>query len=408
MKKNILILGGGIDQIIGIKKAQQMGLYTIVLDGNENAPAKNVADEFYTVSIKHIQQIKEFIFHTLDKKIDGVIAFGVDIAYIIAQTANILQCNHTIPQEAAALSEDKFQSKEFMKNLGISIPPYAQISSYEEAFNFIKKYGFDVVIKPKDNSAARGISYINSLEQLSDAISYAKSFSKSQTIQIEKYFSGPQISSESFVINGKVHNIAFLDRNYSNQERFFPNIIEDGGNMPSQFMLQKHKNQLHFMLQKIVDALQIKNGIIKGDLVIHNDTLYIIEFALRLSGGNFSTVCIPASTGVDFLRIALDLHLNVPIDKSQLNITKDKPVTMRYKFVEDLPPKQHGKLISSIIMPQQTPSILAANMHIQPQQQLPLKTTSHASRLGFVVTTASTISQSQEIAQNFLDKVVIQ
>ena len=92
--KVLLILGAGPDQIPGILKAREMGIYTIVLDGNSDAAGKKYSDEFYTVSIKHITQIEEFIDSTLKRKIDGVIAFGVDIPLIIATTADLLNINH--------------------------------------------------------------------------------------------------------------------------------------------------------------------------------------------------------------------------------------------------------------------------------------------------------------------------
>ena len=45
---------------------------------------------------------------------------------------------------------------------------------------------------------------------------------------IEKYLDGPQVSTESFVVNGKIYNIGFADRNYKDMDKFLPNIIENG------------------------------------------------------------------------------------------------------------------------------------------------------------------------------------
>lgn len=115
MGKTLLVLGGGPDQLPGVLKAKEMGIYTIVLDGNPDAHCKSYADKFHCVSIKHIEQIDTFIKEKLNKKVDGVIAFGVDIPYIISYVANRLEVNYTIPLESAILSENKFDSKEFMK-----------------------------------------------------------------------------------------------------------------------------------------------------------------------------------------------------------------------------------------------------------------------------------------------------
>ncbi len=119
-----------------------------------------------------------------------------------------------------------------------------------------------------------------------------------------------------------------------NMDKFLPNIIENGGDLPSIFMKEKHKLQLEKYLEIISKELNIKNGVIKGDIVIYNDELYIIEFALRLSGGNFSTIEIPESTGVDFLKVAIKLHMNLEIDEKELMINKNDSISLRYKFLE--------------------------------------------------------------------------
>lgn len=320
--KTLLVLGGGPDQLPGVLKAKEMGIYTIVLDGNLDAHCKSYADEFYSVSIKHIEQIDTFIKEKLNKKVDGVIAFGVDIPYIISYVANRLDVNYTIPLESAILSENKFDSKEFMKKHKINIPPYSLISSMEDIKEFTNIHGFPIVLKPVDNSAARGISLLYDLNNINKYYEYALKNSSCKKIMIEKYLDGPQVSTESFVVNGKIYNIGFADRNYKDMDKFLPNIIENGGDLPSIFMSDKHKFQLEKYLEIISKELNIKNGVIKGDIVIHNDNLYIIEFALRLSGGNFSTIEIPESTGVDFLKVAIKLHLNLEIDEDELLIKK--------------------------------------------------------------------------------------
>lgn len=399
--KILLILGAGPDQILGIIKAQEMGIYTIALDGNANADGKEVADEFYQVSIKHFEQINHFIKNTLKKKIDGVIAFGVDIPYIIAQTASMLGVNYTIAPDVAKMSENKFLSKEFMANLGVNIPPYQLIKSSDETDNFLQKNGLPIIIKPVDNSAARGISFIDSSTDIEQAFEEAFQNTSNEKILIEKYLDGAQISTESFIVNGQIFNIGFADRNYSNMERFFPHIIEDGGDLPSLYMNEDHKKSLSQQLQLIIDALNIKNGVIKGDIVIYQEQVYIIEFALRLSGGNFSTIEIPESTGIDFLKIAIKLHLNELVTANELIPTKNNYVSLRYKFNEDTV----TGIIKDIIYPKQNADIILQKFHATKGQVITSKTTDHAKRLGFVIAKGKTRELAIKNAQQQLQKI---
>lgn len=401
LDKTLLILGAGPDQIPGILKAKEMGIYTIVLDANPNAVAKQYSDEFYTVSIKHIEQIEKFLQTKLTKKVDGVIAFGVDIASIIARTADILGVNYTIPLESAMLSENKFASKEFMNQCKIAIPAYKLLNSTKDINSFVNKYDFPIIVKPIDNSAARGISYLNNMSNIQTYYNHALEFSRQKKVQVEKYLDGSQISTESFVINGKVYNIGFADRNYEDMNRFLPNIIENGGDLPSEFMKEKHKQQLKQYLEIISKKLNIQNGVIKGDIVIHNDVVYIIEFALRLSGGNFSSIEIPESTGVDFLKIAIGLHLNIPIDEQELVIKENNHIALRYKFSEDT---KKG-IIKEIKSPKTDENIIFFALHVKLGEIISEKTTDHSKRLGFVIAKGDTREIAIQNAQKFLDEM---
>ncbi|MCT7588128.1 ATP-grasp domain-containing protein [Aliarcobacter butzleri] len=402
MGKTLLVLGGGPDQFPGVLKAKEMGIYTIVLDGNPDAHCKSYADKFHCVSIKHIEQIDTFIKEKLNKKVDGVIAFGVDIPYIISYVANRLEVNYTIPLESAILSENKFDSKEFMKKHKINIPPYSLISSMEDIKEFTNIHSFPIVLKPVDNSAARGISLLYDLNNINKYYEYALKNSSCKKVMIEKYLDGPQVSTESFVVNGKIYNIGFADRNYKDMDKFLPNIIEDGGDLPSIFMSDKHKFQLEKYLEIISKELNIKNGVIKGDIVIYKDELYIIEFALRLSGGNFSTIEIPQSTGVDFLKIAIKLHLNIKIEENEVIIKKNDFVSLRYKFLEDL---KKGKIKNIKLS---TKDCISSSLFVKLGNEIKSnKTENHANRIASVITKGISRQDAIYKANKYLEDLEI-
>lgn len=402
MGKTLLVLGGGPDQFPGVLKAKEMGIYTIVLDGNPDAHCKSYADKFHCVSIKHIEQIDTFIKEKLNKKVDGVIAFGVDIPYIISYVANRLEVNYTIPLESAILSENKFDSKEFMKKHKINIPPYSLISSMEDIKEFTNIHSFPIVLKPVDNSASRGISLLYDLNNINKYYEYALKNSSCKKVMIEKYLDGPQVSTESFVVNGKIYNIGFADRNYKDMDKFLPNIIEDGGDLPSIFMSDKHKFQLEKYLEIISKELNIKNGVIKGDIVIYKDELYIIEFALRLSGGNFSTIEIPESTGVDFLKIAIKLHLNIKIEENEVIIKKNDFVSLRYKFLEDL---KKGKIKNIKLS---TKDCISSSLFVKLGDEIKSnKTENHANRIASVITKGISRQDAIDKANKYLEDLEI-
>lgn len=403
--KVLLILGAGVDQLPGIQKAKDMECYTITLDGNPNSVGKEISDEFYSVNIKDYTAIETFLKNYNSKKIDGVIAYGVDIPTIIAKTADYIGVNYTIPTKSAIISEDKYESKVLMAENSISIPKFKLVEDIENIYIFAEKNGFPLIIKPVDNSASRGITFINNVTEIEKAYYYALEFSKNKKIIVESYLSGNQISSETLVIDGEIFHLGFLDRNYDKNEMFYPNIIEDGGDMPSVYIKNTHIKQLTKFYEVIAKKLNIKNGVIKGDLVIHNGQLYIIEFALRLSGGNFSTICIPNSSHHDIIKYATMIHLNLPIDKIELNNErKNDFISMRYKFLEESNIKPNQK-VKDIISKVKMDEIIYTNMHYGKGSIIPDKTTDHSKRLGFVITKGNSRKNAIDNANNYLKKL---
>lgn len=403
--KVLLILGAGVDQLPGIQKAKDMECYTITLDGNPNAVGKQISDEFYSINIKDFQAIKSFLKNYDIEKIDGVIAYGVDIPTIIAKTADYIGVNYTIPTKSAIISEDKYESKVLMEENNISIPKFKLVEDIENIYIFAEKNGFPLIIKPVDNSASRGITFINNVTEIEKAYYYALEFSKNKKIIVESYLSGNQISSETLVIDGEIFHLGFLDRNYDKNEMFYPNIIEDGGDMPSVYIKNTHIKQLTKFYEVIAKKLNIKNGVIKGDLVIHDGQLYIIEFALRLSGGNFSTICIPNSSHHDIIKYATMIHLNLPIDKIELNNEKKNDfISMRYKFLEESNIKPNQK-VKDIFSKASIDNIIYTNIHYGKGSVIPDKTTDHSKRLGFVIAKGNSRKDAILNANNYLKEL---
>ena len=206
--KNLLILGTGKDQVFGIKKAKEMGLYMIGLDINEFSDGSRLVDEFYKVNIKDENEVVEFL-KKYNKPIDGVIAFGVDIPEILAKVAELKGVFYYTDYETALLSKDKYKAKKRMRKYGVKLPQFSKIETFEDLAKKIKDFDYPCVLKPVDNSGARGVLRITEDVDLKWAFEYSKSFSKSGYLILEKFLDGMQISSESFIISLIPQNLHF-------------------------------------------------------------------------------------------------------------------------------------------------------------------------------------------------------
>ena len=147
-----------------------------------------------------------------------------------------------------------------------------------------------------------------------------KTFAETEkkNILIEEYLEGPQISTESLIYNSQIYTAGYVDRNYEMLNTTKPAIIENGGTYPSNYF--KFYNLINNYLSILAKKLKIKNGVIKGDIVINKNKVFFIEIAVRLSGGDFSESVIPFSSSFNLIKNSIKLAINKKLKKKELKI----------------------------------------------------------------------------------------
>ncbi len=406
-KKTLLILGTGLDQVPGIKKARELDLYTIGLDINQDSPGAGLVDEFYAVSVKDIDQVIDFAKNYTDRKIDGIIAFGVDIPHILAKAADILNVSYYTSYELAAISQDKYLAKNLLNQYDVKLPPYKKITSKDSLKKAVQEFKYPCVLKPTNNCGARGVIRITEDTDLEWAFNFSKNYSRKGELILEKFLDGPQISSESIILNNNVHTPGFAYRNYEFLERFSPFIIENGGDLPPDCLDEGVKRSIDAEIAKAAQAFNVSNGVIKADIVIHNQQVYIIEVALRLSGGHLSSVEIPINTNIDFLKYSILLSLNAKeIDAGQLQYKSVKYVSLRYIF-----PYKNGT-IKEIAFPKSikdNPLVHSYDLYYKTGDHISYPVKNHTERLGYFIVASedrqSTKKTVSEIYQNIVLRI---
>ena len=112
-------------------------------------------------------------------------------------------------------------------------PPFARISTLEDLKAFIAKAGFPVVIKPVDNSGARGVQRLTAGMDIGAAFDYSSGFAYGGEVIAEKFIPGLQISTEGLMHDGRFYCTGFADRNYTRLDDAVPFMVEDGGDIPT-------------------------------------------------------------------------------------------------------------------------------------------------------------------------------
>lgn len=328
-QKRLLVLGAGTDQLFMIKTAQEMGLLTLAVDMNPDAPGLKVADDGAVVSTRDIPALKDFLdAYTRDKPIHGVSTMGSDIPHIIVAIAEHLGTPH-ISMETAQIATNKFLMKEAFVRGGVRVPWYQLVSSAEEVHAAFADKG-KLVIKPLSEAGSRGVSLIDKKSDIEELFGRAIAFAKDGKVLIEQFLEGPQISTESLMVHGTLHTPGYVDRNYDVLEQFLPQIMENGGFHPC--IHPDEFEAVNDMLLKSAKAIGLEHGVMKGDVVLTKDGPAIIEVAARLSGGDFCEGLVPLGTGVNYVRNVIRLALGDEVDLSELVPSRHDAVANRYFF----------------------------------------------------------------------------
>jgi len=332
--KTLLIIGAGLAQLHAFKLAREMGYHIVATDMYSNAPGFKLADDALIANTYDLEESLQVVLdYQKQKPIDGVISVGVDNPIVVATLADRLGLP-TIPIESAKLGSDKYKMKVRFTEDGIPVPRYKKILSLSDLQQYVKESKDEIVLKPTDSRGARGILKLSDNIDIEWAFKYSKHISPSGILLVEEFIQGPQLSTESIVYKGKAYTVAYSDRNYEYIERFSPFIIENGGTMPSTIE-NNIKEEISNLINRIAISLGIENGVIKGDLVLSNKGIKVIEIATRLSGGFFCTDQVILSTGVDLVQAAIKISLGEELDVTELNPKYHRHIDKKYFFLPE-------------------------------------------------------------------------
>jgi biotin carboxylase len=269
-------------------------------------------------------------YHESARRIDGVICIGSDIPRTVAGVAEVLGLPG-IPLEAAYLASDKLAMKEKFAADGVAVPWFSAVDSVRQLCEIAGERRYPLVIKPVDSRGARGVLRLGLESDLDWAFGFSRRESPTGRVMVEEFLEGPQISTESIVLDGVAHTPGFADRNYEFMGKFAPHIIENGGDLPT-LATDEEQRAVRELIHQAAASMGVHQGVVKGDVVLHRGKPFLIELAARLSGGYLCTHEIPLSTGVDFVGCAIRLALGETVEAQELAPRFQRCISQRYLF----------------------------------------------------------------------------
>lgn len=277
--KKLLILGGVALAKEIVKCAQARNIKALVTDYLVDSPAKKIADERFMVSTTNVDAVVELI---KKQKIDGVITGFVDslLPYYaaICEKAN-LPCYGTKEQFELAMSKDKF--KQLCRDFDVPT-----VIEYDLKYPFndeeLKNIQYPIVIKPVDNSGARGVYICENEFALKNNYPRTLSFSKSKKVIVEKYMSNNEVTINYIVQDGNVVLSSVSDRYMKNKGK---NTVS----LPVAYIypsvhLAKYQKTLNQKVIKMLKSVGIRNGVIFIQTFEENGNCVLYEMGYRMTG----------------------------------------------------------------------------------------------------------------------------
>jgi len=402
MNKTLFIVSGGSEAVPGIQRAKDMGLHVVVSDVNPNASGFKIANDRVIADTYVVEETvaAAIHYHRTTRPIDGVICIASDVPLTVARVADALGLPG-ISIETARIAADKLAMKQCFVEKGIAVPWFCKIDSLEHLRQIVSEQGLPFVLKPVDSRGARGVLRLTAGVDLDWAYNHSLSFSPTGRVMVEAYLEGPQISTETILIDGKAFTPGFTDRNYDFLERFAPYIIENGGHQPST-LTQEQQDAVSRLAERAATAMGISTGVAKGDMVLSKSGPKVIEIASRLSGGWFSTDQIPLATGVDLIGAAIRLALGEKVSEEDLIPKYQKGIAIRYFFPEPGRVKKirNAHEFEDMSWVHRLGFFVKTGDVIEP-------VTNHTKRAGFVITTGKTRDQAIERAMKVVNTIKI-
>ncbi|MBV1900833.1 MAG: ATP-grasp domain-containing protein [Kordiimonadaceae bacterium] len=264
--------------------------------------------------------------------------------HIVARIASSLGLPG-LPHDVADRAVNKMEMKRKFEEDGVSIPRYWATPDVASLEKILSGDFPDLVVKPVDSRGSKGVSRLSRGGNAVWAFDYALENSPTGQVMAEEYITGPQVSSESVVIDGQTVTPALSDRSYKFLDKYYPFIVEDGGDMPT-CLPPETAASIKALVHQAAASLGVKNGVVKGDIVVRDGKPYVIELAARLSGGYYCTHQIPFSTGVKLVEACAKLALGEKLNPDDWHQKKSTHVSTRWKLVEpgfvaSVPPREH-------------------------------------------------------------------
>ncbi|QTL05383.1 acetyl-CoA carboxylase biotin carboxylase subunit [Aquabacter sp. L1I39] len=327
MFQKILIANRGEIALRILRACKELGIATVAVHSTVDADAMHVrlADESVCIGPPPARDSYLNIPSLLAAcEITGADAVHPGYGFLAenARFAEILN-DHNIhfigpKAEHIRIMGDKIEAKKTAQRLGIPVVPGSEggIHSDEEAHKVAAEIGFPVLVKAAAGGGGRGMKVALTAEDLSAALSTARSEAKAafgdDAVYLEKYLGKPRHIEVQVLGDGRGHAIHLGERDCSLQRRH-QKVWEEA---PSPVITAAQRAEIGETVAKAMREMKYL-GVGTVEFLYENGEFYFIEMNTRIQVEHPVTEMV---TGIDLINEQIRVAAGEPLTLTQKDV----------------------------------------------------------------------------------------
>lgn len=314
-QKKLMLLGGLRYLLPVIEEAQNLGIHVITVDYLPDNIAHKYSDEYHNVSIIDKDAVLSL---ARELEIDGIMSFAVDpgvvtAAYVAEKMGLPFQGSY----ESVRILQDKALFRTFLTENGFNVPKARGYGNLQDALDDTEFFNWPVIVKPVDSAGSKGVSRVDSPNDLEKAVEYAIGESHSGKFIIEDFLEkdGHSSDTDSFTIDGKLVYCSFSDQRFDKDadNPYTPSAYSWPSTMP-----EEAQKELTSELQRLMTLLSMRTGIYNIETRLCKDGKpYIMEVSPR-GGGNRLAEMLKYATRTPLVANAVKAAVGMSVDNMEI------------------------------------------------------------------------------------------
>lgn len=302
------IIGASYLQEPLVKKANEMGLYTICFAWADGATCAKLCDKFYDISIVEKEQILKVCE---EEDIKGIATIASDVAApTVAYVANNMGLVGN-SYEAAVRANNKYLMRKAFSEVGVPCPKYLMATpetiQTPEVLDALRSFYYPLIVKPSDRSGSLGVTKVTMPNEFYPAVENAMDKSFRHEVMIEEFIEGREISVEFISYKGIHYPLQITDKKTTEA----PHFVELEHHQPSTLSPDMF-NKIYDITKVALDALGLTNGASHAEYKITEEgRIAVMEIGGRMGGDFIGSDLVRLSTGYDFVKGVIEVALGI-------------------------------------------------------------------------------------------------